>query len=99
MAQEERESRFQFHNKAHEVVLKDGTRIVGIISRIDPDKREFYLLEPNRPGMLGGRTAGQRFSWEECRSVRAESSGNVEGVYDDDMIPQWERWSRASGAR
>lgn len=97
MTKEERDSRFQFHNKAHEVTLKNGQKIIGLISKVDYDRRKLFLLEHDRPGMLG--KDGREFLWDDCRSIRAESSGGTEGVFDQDMIPEWERWSRQSGAK
>jgi hypothetical protein len=97
MSAEERDSRFQYHNKRVEVILKDGRRIIGLISSVDYDRRKFKVLESDRPGMMG--KDGREFGWDDCRTVRAEVSGVEEGIFTDDMIPQWDRWSRASGVK
>ncbi len=84
----------QYHSKTHQVNLKNGTTLYGLISRVDYKNREFYLLESDQPGMLGSQTAGKKFSWDECRSVKAENQRI--GSFDDNMIPEWERWDRSA---
>lgn len=88
-------SRYQYHNRNHQIVTKDGRTLVGLISKVDAKDRKFCLLLHDQVGMLG--KDGLEFKWEECHSVRAEKDQT--GVFSDDMLSEWARWERQSDLR
>lgn len=90
-----RDDKFQYGNKLHEVVLKDGTKVLGFISYVDYDNEAFFLLQQNQPGMLG--RSGTEYKWADCKSVRAE--GKEIGLFREDMILAWKRWRNSAKVR
>ena len=85
----------QYHGRSHRVELKDGTVIIGQISRVNYEKRTFLLLEPNKIGMLG--KDGIEVPWDDCKSVMAEQ--DKVGVFSDNMIPKWAVWAATNAVR
>lgn len=85
----------RYHNKTHKVTIKaTGETFYGIISKVDYDNREFYLLADDQPGMVG--KDGRKFSWNDCTVVAESNKGRI-GAFSDNMIPEWESWDRKSG--
>jgi hypothetical protein len=89
------EDRYQYGSKLHEVVLKDGTRILGFISHVDYVNDTFLLLGQNQVGMMG--SDGTQYAWADCRSVRAE--GRDRGRFSEDMLSAWKRWRHGAKIR
>jgi hypothetical protein len=83
----------QFDTRRAEVVLKNGTTIIGYISKFTP--KGFLLLLDNQPGMLG--KDGTAYNWDDLKSSKWENQDK--GMFTDDVRSEWERWDRQSGVR
>jgi len=88
-----KDERLQLHNKTYRVIVKaTGQILYGTVSRVDYINREFYLLRPDQPGMIG--KDGTKFSWDDC-AVAAET--DRVGEFSEDMIKLWQSWYVKSG--